>query len=284
MTGNWVVANRAVFVRDLVRDYCHVSAALTEQHNRFVTSGTVSYAVVRDLLGEAMRKGVFWRLKDTAHYLFRAAQPHTAVTDDSITLWQFTSGKSPDGLVQQTAVEAVLDWIIGYAFHECVKLKEDAFQHQHYANRLEQMQNPRMDGNKAQVSFAMQVRDILPPLLPLTQQTMGSIHRELTRILEVLEYGRTLLITHLRQHHDNRHLARFLVAKQALAQQAFGPQYTPLLEALYPDPDQRFLLAAHAYMEGGRYQEALTLLDESPLLSPHSPEADQLREAARQQV
>lgn len=284
MTGNWVVANRSVFVRDLVRDYCHVSAALGEQHHRFVTSGTVSYAVVRDLLGEAMRKGVFWRLKDTAHYLFRAAQPHAPVTDDSISLWQFSSGKSPDGMVQQTAVEAVLDWIIGYAFHECVKLKEDAFQHQHYANRLEQMQNPRLDGTSGQVLFAAQVQEILPPLLPLTQQTMGSIQRELIRILEVLEHGRTLLISHLQQHRENRHLARFLVAQEALAQKAFGRQYSDLLQSLYPDADQLYVLAAHAYMEGGRYQEVLDLLDSAPLLMPHSAEATQLREAARQQV
>lgn len=284
MTGNWVAANKAVFVRDLVRDYCHVSAALHEQHRRFVTSGTVSYAVMRDLLGEAMRKGVFWRLKDTAHYIFRAPHPHTPMTDDSISLWQFTSGKSPDGMVQQSAVEAVLDWIIGYAFHECVKLKEDAFQHQHYANRLEQMQNPRLDGTNVQATFALQVQDILPPLLPLTQQTKGSIHRELTRILEVLEYGRTLLIRHLQLHCDNRHLARFLVSQEALAQKAFGAQYTALLQALYPDPDQRFLLAAHAYLEGGRYEEVLTLLDEAPLVARRSPEATQLREAAREQI
>lgn len=282
MTGNWVVANRAVFVRDLVRDYCHVSAAINEQRQRFVTSGTVSYAVVRDLLGEAMRKGVFWRLKDTAHYLFRAAHPHAPLTDDSISLWQFYSGKAPDGMVQQNAVEAALDWIIGYAFHECVKLKEDAFQHQHYANRLVQMQQFNADAPRKNTPFFAHIDTILPPLLPLTQQTLDSTDRELTRILTVLEYGRTLLITHLQQHGQNRHLARLLVAQEALVQNAFGAQYTALLEALYPDPDQRILLAAHAYVEGGRYQEALTLLDAGLLQDALAPEAADLRETAQQ--
>ncbi|MEG2173734.1 MAG: hypothetical protein RRY29_10835 [Desulfovibrionaceae bacterium] len=283
MTGNWVAANKAVFVRDLVRDYCHVSAAISEQRQRFVTSGTVSYAVVRDLLGEAMRKGVFWRLKDTTHYLFRVAHPSATLTDDSISLWQFSSGKVPTGMIQQNAVEAALDWIIGYAFHECVKLKEDAFQHQHYANRLVQMQNISADTAQTHASFSHQINTIVPPLLPLTQQTLDSTDRELTRILEVLEYGRTLLISHLQQHGKNRHLARFLVAQEALVRRAFGPQYESLLASVYPEADQRILLAAQAYVEGGRFQEALNLLDAGLLHSPDSIEALQLREAAQQQ-
>lgn len=293
MTGNWIVANKAVFVRDLVRDYCQVSAAINEQSRRFVTSGTVSYAVVRDLLGESMRKGVFWRLKDTAHYLFRAAatSPESggiSPTDDSISLWQFSSGKAPDGMVQQSAVEAALDWIIGYAFHECVKLKEDAFQHQHYANRLLQMLRADQEDEESRAdspensSIAGQINTIFPPLLPLTRQTLTSIDRELTRILEVLEYGRSLLITHLRQHCHNRHLARLLVTQEELIRSAFGPQYEGLLTALYPDPDQRFVLTAHAYVEGGRYQEALDLLDNAPLREADSEEIRQLRENIQQ--
>lgn len=291
MTGHWITANKAVFLRDLVRDYCHVSAALGAQHKRFVTSGTISYAVMRDLLGEAMRKGVFWRLKDTGHYLFRAAQQEASLTDDSISLWQFSSGKNPDGMVQQNAIEAALDWIIGYAFHECVKLKEDAFQHQHYANRLIQMDALRKQAQldksltgEPSSETALQIDALLPPLLPLTQQTLDSIGRELDRILLVLEYGRSLLITHLRQHRHNRHLARFLVAQEALARQAFGPQYESLISSLYPHSDQRFILAAQAYLEGGRYQEVLTLLEQAPLQWPHGDEVEQLRETARQNM
>ena len=71
MSGRWLIANKDFFIRDLLRDYCRVCQALNEQDARFSGTGTISYAVLRDLLGEAMRKGVFWRLKDTAHHLFR---------------------------------------------------------------------------------------------------------------------------------------------------------------------------------------------------------------------
>ena len=71
MNGRWLLANRDFLVRDLVRDYCTVYSLLADQRHRFDVDGAVSYTALRDLLGEAMRKGVFWRLKDTAHHLFR---------------------------------------------------------------------------------------------------------------------------------------------------------------------------------------------------------------------
>ena len=71
MNGRWLLADRDFLVRDLVRDYCTVYSLLADQRHRFDVDGAVSYTALRDLLGEAMRKGVFWRLKDTAHHLFR---------------------------------------------------------------------------------------------------------------------------------------------------------------------------------------------------------------------
>ena len=76
MKGRWLLANRDFLVRDLVRDYCTVYHALAAQRRRFELDGAVSYTALRDLLGEAMRKGVFWRLKDTAHLLFRNSANH----------------------------------------------------------------------------------------------------------------------------------------------------------------------------------------------------------------
>ena len=92
MSERWLLANRAFFVRDLVRDYCMVFRLLSDQRRRFERDGAVSYSALRDLLGEAMRKGVFWRLKDTAHHLFRnTARPAAEVPAESrgIVLWHF---------------------------------------------------------------------------------------------------------------------------------------------------------------------------------------------------
>lgn len=283
MSGRWLAENKGVFVRDLLRDYCHVCATLAEQRERFEGTGTISYAVLRDLLGEAMRKGVFWRLKDTAHHLFRTpygVMPEADVGDAGggdgsggaeVALWQFSSGKTPDGMVQQSAVEAMLDWITGFAFHECVKLKEDAFQRQHYANRLIQM--------RGRVGAC---EKMLPRLFPLAEQTRESMGREIRRIVEVLELGRELLIRYLGRHGDNGHVARFLVAEETLARRVFGAQYEALLTAMYGAEGGGLrlrLLAARAYLEGGRPQQALALLDQ---LAGEGEELALLREWAAQ--
>ncbi|MDE7065584.1 MAG: hypothetical protein K2O70_08985 [Desulfovibrionaceae bacterium] len=270
MTGRWLTANKHIFVRDLVRDYCHVCAALDEQNRRFAQAGTISYAVLRDLLGEAIRKGVFWRLKDTAHHLFRTVSDDVEDAGDGILLWQYSSEKTPDGLVHQNAIDAVLDWCIGYAFHECVKLKEDAFQHQHYANRLVQMSG-RVGGYE----------NTLLPLAPLVDQTRESTGRELKRILHVLDHGRALLVRYLQNHGDNRQLARFLVTEKALVRRAFGAQYAGLLEALYgADGERLYLLAAEACLEGGRPERALKILDDAALPPVPGSEAERLRRLA----
>lgn len=270
MTGRWLTANKRIFVRDLVRDYCQVCAALEEQNRRFSGAGTISYAVLRDLLGEAMRKGVFWRLKDTAHHLFRSVSDNPGDTEDDILLWQYSSEKTPDGLVHQNPIEAVLDWCIGYAFHECVKLKEDAFQHQHYANRLVQMSG-RVGG----------FENALLPLVPLVDQTWESTGRELKRILHVLDHGRALLVRYLQEHGDNLQLARFLVTEEELVRRAFGPQYKALLQSLYgADAARLYLLAAEACIEGGRPERALKILDDAGLTPLPGSEAERLRHLA----
>lgn len=274
MSGQGIGANKNAFVRDLLRDFCIVCAALTEQYQRFAASGSISHAVLRDLLGRDMRKGVFWRLKDTAHHLFRTPYRDTADVSDmegGVSLWQFSSGKAPDGMVRQGSAEALLDWCIGFAFHECVKLKEDAFQRQHYAHRLEQMRG-KMCG----------CEDILDNLAPLLGQTRESIVREMVRIQDVLTQIRGLLIFYVPEHSNNRYLARFLLARNALVRQVFAEAYPALLAALYSDEPRRlYLLAAQGWLEGGRPREALDVLDaldaQAPLPEAYGAEAAKLR-------
>lgn len=278
MSGRWIGAERAAFVRDLMRDFCHVCAILAEQRQRFADTGTISHAVLRDLLGKDMRKGVFWRLKDTSHQLFRMpADPRSGPSPGSapgqlsgsspdpshgptkeategagrMDLWQYASGKTPGGMVCQGATEGLLDWCLGYAFHECVKLKEDAFQRQHYANRLVQMRGRVGD-----------CEGILAELEPLAGQTRESIGRELTRILVVLGHARGLLLRYLRAESNNGPLARWLLSEEALVRDVFADRCGDLMEAIYGGSAARlFLLATRACLEGGRPQQALQILD-----------------------
>lgn len=252
MSEGWVPARREALVRDFVRDYCQVFLILAEQARRFDHDGSMSYSGLRELMGESMRKGVFWRLKDTAHHLFRAS----CGDDETGTLpadWRFAASPHPDGEARQRPVEALLDWCVGYAFHECAKLKEDAFQRQHYGNRLIQL--GRIGGVPAA---------LYTPLADLTDQTMESANRELQRIVHVLRHGMLLLTAFLEGQGGNRPLARWLAREEWQARAAFGEQYGALLYALYGDEPQRLrLLAARELLEAGRGDEALALLEEA---------------------
>ena len=122
MNRAWLARRRPALVRDLVRDYCAAHLILAAQLRRFERDGTVSYAIIRALVGNANSKGVLWRLKDTAHHLFRG--PAAA------------AGAQVPEPAERALTGELIDWCVGFAFHECIKLREDAYQRQHYANRL----------------------------------------------------------------------------------------------------------------------------------------------------
>ena len=97
----WVEEKREFFERDIFQDFCRFCHVVQEQFNRFESSGTVSSPVLHVLVGDSTNKGLLWRLKDNAHLIFRVA-----------------AGYNP--------AAHLLDWSLGYIYHECVKLMEDA--------------------------------------------------------------------------------------------------------------------------------------------------------------
>ena len=299
MNGRWLLTNRDFLVRDLVRDYCTVCSILADQRRRFDVDGAVSYTALRDLLGEAMRKGVFWRLKDTAHHLFRNSPsaevtgvagpaPEFPLFEDAPSeagnaaelaqinaLRRHADSVLPGGAAAQKALEALIDWCIGYAFHECAKLKEDAFQGQHYANRLVQI------SRKPAVTA-----DMYNPLRGLGGQTFESSSRELSRIMHVLNHGLRLLTHYLAVERHNAHLARWLASEEDLARRIFGAEYDHLLATLFGNDRERlYLMAAKDFLDAGRREPAAALLgraDEGGSLGPEGRALLRELEAAAQ--
>ncbi len=238
MSARWSTQNRDFLIRDLVRDYCVVHSILTEQSTRFAHSGTISYAVLNELLGDAMRKGVLWALKDAAHHLFRT--PYAMENCDK----KVTSNEN-------CTIANMLDWCVGYVFHECVKLKEDAFQRQHYTNRLLQLN-----------ANAGQYKEIVDILMPFTKQTHESIAREMERILGVLANVRDLLVIFLQEHKDNAHVARFFVEEKELVQKSFANHFENLLTSLYgEDAEHHYILAIELALSNGKIEQAQSIID-----------------------
>lgn len=238
MSSYRLASKHDAFVRDLLRDYCAVYLALAKQNQRYQRDGSMSYAVLNSLIGTNMSKGVFWRLKDTAHYLFR--HPIRPGEQES----------APD---QYEVVGSLIDWCVGYAFHECGKLREDAFQGQHYAIRLIQLART--------ADFA---RELASPLTPLTDQTAKSCKREMNRILHVLRSGMLFLIRYLPTAAENCSVARWLATDRESAMQAFGHLYPGLVRSLYGDnPKHVYTLAACDLLDCGRIDETHALLSKA---------------------
>ncbi len=268
MSKRWQVSDKNIFIRDLIRDYCKVHTVLNEQSARFAHSGTISYVVLRDLLGDSIYRGIFWSLKDSAHHLLRMP-----LTLDNEGVHQSNCKAKPnkphallktamqhEDQSQGDMVVNMLDWCVGYAFHECVKLKEDAFQRQHYTNRFLQF---KTDDKKH--------AEILEGLLPFTQQTHESMAREIERILGVFAHIGKLFIMLLENHKNNQHIARLLVNEMDLVQAGFGIQFEKLLKVLYDDtPAKRYLLAMQLALDCGRKEQAVEIINKASVENaPH---------------
>ncbi len=235
MHKSWVEAKLPEFVRDVLRDFCQVSKLLFTEFEKHEQTEKISFDFIRDLLGEEMRKGQLWRLKDTAHILYK---------NDS------RSGK----------IGPYLDWCIGYIFHECMKLREDAYQQENY--------RPWFEARYRSPEISPEEQLISQELITVLDQTGESINREISRIKFILFHCRRLFILYLPAHQDNPLLARFLFAQEDLVREVFKSSYRDLITAIYgQEPSVLFELAAQSLERGGWKAEAQSARDRAALHS-----------------
>lgn len=219
----WIRSKQPEFVRDILRDFCVVQQLLEHQFLVFDREERVDFEVVREILGIEMDKGLLWRLKDTSHHLFR--------------------GNNASGLHGQ-----LLDWCLGYIFHETMKLKEDAYQQQSYGERFSSIEE-EVHGEDE--------RKLLKVLGGVVAQTRESMRREIARIRFIMAACRRLFLEYLPDHRDNALLARFLYDRNELVRRVFSEDYEVLIEVLYGDqPERMYRLAAQSLQLGGWEREA----------------------------
>lgn len=219
----WIRSKRSEFVRDILRDFCLSQQVLENQFRMFDAEERLDFEVLRDVLGVEMNKGLLWRLKDTAHHLFR--------TD-----------RDADVHGQ------LLGWCLGYIFHETMKLKEDAYQREIYGGRFLEFR---------QIGLRPEERGIVGELSKVVDQTRESMRREVARIRFIIASCRQLFIRYLPEHRDNALLARLLYDQNSLVRTAFALDYHALITALYGDrPEKMYHLAAQSLMLGGWEREA----------------------------
>lgn len=225
MTSNWLLSKQESFVRDVLRDFCQVASALESHFAEYDASGTVSFYFFDDILGRQNNKGLLWRLKDTAHLLFRNE------TSGCVALGEY------------------LDWALGYIFHECIKLKEDAYQQMNYKPRFRRLQENE--------NLPPEEQHIGTELYSIIKQTSESIAREVRRIRFILFHCKRMFVLYLPQHRENPLLARFLYARGILVRGVFKGYHEELLQSVYPEGLRTmYLLAADSLEQGGWTDEA----------------------------
>ena len=231
----WVRRKLQVFVRDLLRNFCMGQIVLEEQFHKFENNGNMDFEALRELIGHEHHKGLLWRLKDTAHHMFR---------------------NNPD-----TKVEGrFLDWGMGYIFHETIKLKEDSYQNITYRPWFEQLREGGLTGDEA---------DIAEGLFPILQQTVDSMQREMDRIRHISARCKELLPIFLAGHNDNPLLARCIVQDKELIQKVFGDEYESLIQKIYDGQTQdMYRLAAKSFRSGGRKNRAVKAIEKAYSIDP----------------
>lgn len=230
----WIRSKQPEFVRDILRDFCLSQQVLENQFRLFDAEEHLDFVVLQEILGVEMNKGLLWRLKDTAHHLFRT-EPGVDVHGQ------------------------LLGWCLGYIFHETMKLKEDAYQRESYGGRFLELKEIRL---------SLEERHMVEELAKVIDQTRESMRREVTRIRYIIASSRRLFIRYLPGHKDNALLARFLYDRNNLVRMVFAEQYGALIKAMYgPHPEQLYLLASQSLLLGGWEREAALAEEEGRMLS-----------------
>ncbi len=235
----WIKNKIPEFVRDIIRDFCLVSRQLETAFDHYDQTSGISFDMFQDFVGDEMDKGQLWRLKDTAHTLFRN-EGHT------------------------TVIGQYLDWSIGYIFHECMKLREDVYQQETYRPWFQSMQKNQ--------ELSAEERLVGKELLHLMEQTQESIHREVNRVRFILFHCRRLFILYLPRHRENSLLARFFFDQEELVRQVFKADYDKLIRSVYSEhPENMYLQAAANLRNGGWLDRAEKALEKA---SSHNPQSN----------
>ncbi|MDR0828226.1 MAG: hypothetical protein LBN33_10235 [Desulfovibrio sp.] len=234
--------NKEAAERDVLRDFCTASDHLEEQFARFAGCGTISDPILRSDVGQAWDKGLLWRLKDQAHHLFRRK----------------TKENQSAGLL--------LDWTIGYIFHECLKLLENVHQDRYYAPKL--------------VAFAQTIptnADLLAKFEIIRSETLNGIRREIQRISALMAHTRQLFCRYFAGRSDHLPLARFLHDQNDLVRRVFREDYEELIRSVYGEETELlYTQAARSLIESGRFAAASEALAAALQKSPSYPAALEL--------
>ncbi len=208
---------------DIVRDFLEVHRALGDIFVRY-RRGELRFEEVQGLFSDNEGSALF-RLKERCHALFRAG------TDTSGLDWHR---------------ETLFDLAVGSLFHEAMKFRESFYQREVYGPRVRAL---REEAGAEAVALFREFEKILATVSVRLEEGLAETEALLARTAEQL-------VVLAGQHHENGHLARFLIERGGEIEAVFGQDLDALLATLYTEPAEGFNVAGRSYLKSGYYEES----------------------------
>jgi tetratricopeptide (TPR) repeat protein len=223
---------------DIVREFLAAHQLLRETFDRH-RRGELRFDEVQALAGDTEASTLF-RLKERCHASFR--------------------GGKFDG-------DALFDLAVGSLFHEAMKLRENLYQLEVYAPKVEAARARAEPGSEG-------LFDEFARILAASRVRLAEAFGECEALLE---QTRRLFRGLLATRRDDGLLARYLIENAALAEPVLGEPLDAFFERLHGSPVTAYALAAASYLDSGYFDEARRALGEA---LARDPDRADLRRAA----
>ncbi len=239
MSGQWFEERKEILMQELLAGFVDAAGTFKGLHRDYARSGGLQYDEWAVWTGSESGKGPLWRLKDLSHSIFRRP--------DSKPLMH----------------EAVLDWTLSAIFHECMKIREEAYQVGHPLELNQGRQAPVLP----EVRLAMEEwEQRMAQIRISSRQGLDNVQR----LFQVAWKGlrRTLI-----SHREMGLLMRYLAENRHRLIEILGEEeWRELMEELHPLGEaDTWYLAAMSYHKGGWRDKALQALRKAVALCGEHP-------------
>lgn len=213
---------------DIVREFLLAHRLLRRLFER-QRSGGLRFEEVQALAGDT-EASVLFRLKERCHSLFRAG----TFRNDLPRL-------------------ALFDLAIGSLFHEAMKLRENFYQLEVYAPKVEAARREAESGSEG-------LFEEFARILAASRERLAEAFAETEALLE---QTRRQFRSLLRAQRGNGLVTRYLLENTELADEVLGEPLDSFLTAIHGDSVAAFALAANSYLTSGYFDEAQAALHEA---------------------
>jgi hypothetical protein len=156
---------------------------------------------------------------------------------------------------------ALFDLAVGSLFHEAMKLRENFYQLEVYAPKVEAARADAEPGSEA----------LFDEFARILRASRTRLEEALGESESLLEQTRRQFRALLAAHRENGFVTRYLLENASLAEEVLGEPLDGVFASIHGDPVAGYALAARSYLESGYFDEARWALGEAAGRDPSQP-------------